>query len=142
MDIDWAIRGLVGGALIGISATLLLALNGRVAGISGITSGLLAKAPKEEHLWRALFLGGLALGGIVGMVLIPGAFDGAATSVGVAAVAGLLVGVGTRIGNGCTSGHGVCGLSRFSARSLVATLTFIGTGAIAVAIVRAIGGAP
>lgn len=137
MDWTWALRGLAGGAIIGASASLLLVLSGRVAGISGIVAGLAAAG--EERIWRALFVIGLLLGGAAAMLVAPGAFAGAPPALGIAIVAGLLVGIGTQLGSGCTSGHGVCGLSRLSARSLVATLTFIATGAVAVLAARALG---
>jgi len=127
---DW-IRALVGGALIGVSASLMLAFNGRVTGISGIVGGLVHPTP-GDLAWRALFVGGLLLGGLAAAVALPGSFGGAAPGVATAAFAGLLVGVGTRPGNGCTSGHGVCGIARLSPRSLAATLTFISTGAVTV----------
>jgi uncharacterized membrane protein YedE/YeeE len=132
MDIplDW-IRALQGGALIGLSASLLLGLNGRVMGISGIVGGLLAPSAGDVA-WRALFVAGLVGGGLIALAAMPGAFSAGSASLGMVLLAGLLVGVGTRIGKGCTSGHGVCGISRFSPRSVAATLTFIGTGALTV----------
>ena len=138
MDWIWALRGLLGGAMIGASASVLLMLNGRVAGISGILGGLLGERG-EEWSWRALFVLGLVLGGGTTLAFVPGAFAAAPPAIGVAIAAGVLVGVGTKLGSGCTSGHGVCGLSRLSARSLVATVTFIATGAIAVLVSRALG---
>lgn len=134
---DW-VRALAGGALIGLSASLLLAFNGRILGVSGIVGGVVHPAAGDVA-WRALFVAGLLVGGVAALVVLPGAFSGAGGGTGTAIAAGLLVGVGTRLGNGCTSGHGVCGLSRFSVRSLAATLTFIGAGA---ATVFATGGAP
>ncbi|WP_437489655.1 YeeE/YedE family protein [Sorangium sp. So ce1014] len=123
---------LVGGALIGLSASLLLLFNGRVAGISGIFGGLLFREPGETA-WRAAFVAGLLLGGLALAAAHPGAFPPAGGgSLGLVVAAGLLVGLGARLGNGCTSGHGVCGLSRLSARSLVATMTFMATAAITV----------
>ncbi|WP_437602061.1 YeeE/YedE family protein [Sorangium sp. So ce590] len=123
---------LVGGALIGLSASLLLLFNGRVAGISGIFGGLLFREPGDTA-WRAAFVAGLLLGGLALAVAHPGAFPPAGGgSLGLMVAAGLLVGLGARLGNGCTSGHGVCGLSRLSARSLVATMTFMATAAITV----------
>lgn len=137
------IRGAVGGALIGLSASLLLVLDGRVTGISGILNALMQPVRGVELAWRGLFVAGLVVGALLAMVVLPAA-GGAAPGVGVAILAGGLVGVGTRLGNGCTSGHGVCGLSRMSPRSLAATLTFISTGALAVLAVRGLtgGGAP
>lgn len=130
IPLDW-IRALEGGALIGLSASLMLGFNGRVTGISGIVGGLLKPTPGDIS-WRALFVAGLVLGGLVAMATMPGAFSAGSASLGVVVIAGLLVGFGTRVGNGCTSGHGVCGISRFSPRSIAATLTFIGTGALTV----------
>jgi uncharacterized membrane protein YedE/YeeE len=127
---------LAGGALIGISAAALLLLNGRIAGVSGIVGGLLA-APDRDSAWRALFVGGLVTGGLVLPALVADPFRGLpdAPSASIAA-AGLLVGFGARLGNGCTSGHGVCGVSRLSPRSLLATATFMATGAITVFVLR------
>ena len=127
---------LLGGALIGLAASLLLLACGRIAGISGIVGGLLAPAA-GDGAWRALFVGGLLAGG-VGLRLIDPSLvrmelDRSAAAL---AVAGLLVGFGTRLGNGCTSGHGVCGLARGSRRSLAATATFMLTAAATVFVVR------
>lgn len=127
---DW-IRALEGGALIGVSASLMLGFNGRVMGISGIVGGLL-KPVAGDIAWRALFVAGLLLGGLIAMAVSPGAFSSGAAPLGVVLLAGLLVGFGTRVGNGCTSGHGVCGISRLSPRSAAATVTFIGAGALTV----------
>ena len=130
----------VGGALIGLSASVLLVLDGRIAGISGIFGGVLV--PKSGELgWRAWFMTGLVLTGILWSVVHPSSFGAAnVQSVGLTVVAGLLVGFGTQVGSGCTSGHGVCGLSRLSLRSLAATLTFMATGAISVFVLRHIFG--
>lgn len=130
IPVDW-IRALQGGALIGLSASLMLAFNGRVTGISGIVGGLLI--PRSGDIaWRALFVAGLLVGGFIAMAISPAAFSRGVAAPGVVALAGLLVGFGTRVGNGCTSGHGVCGISRLSPRSLAATVTFIATGAMTV----------
>jgi uncharacterized membrane protein YedE/YeeE len=130
---------LLGGALIGLSASLLLLANGRVAGISGVVGLLLAPA-RGEVTWRLLFLGGLLAGGLLLVWLHPVSFAPpvslTAGRVALLMVAGLLVGFGTRLGNGCTSGHGVCGISRGSARSLAATLCFMATGMLTVFLVR------
>lgn len=126
----WFIRGAIGGALVGVSASLLLVLNGRVTGVSGILNALMRKPERGEHGWRVLFVLGLLLGGVAASFWF--GHDAVPPSITTALVAGALVGVGTRLGNGCTSGHGVCGISRLSVRSLVATLTFIATGALAV----------
>lgn len=127
---------LVGGTLIGLSAALLLATNGRIAGISGILGGLLSPWG-EDRGWRITFLVGLVAGCALARAVTGGGPE-VQMIVGVPAliVAGLLVGVGTRVGNGCTSGHGVCGMARFSPRSLVATLTFMFTGGLTVFLVR------
>ncbi len=132
---------LAGGALIGLSATLMLLLHGRITGISGIFAGAVSPwAEKAERPTRWVFLAGLIAGGFLLQQLMPGAFTlPPGRSLLVVVAAGLLVGVGTRLGGGCTSGHGVCGLSRFSPRSLVATITFISAGALIVALM---GGAP
>lgn len=124
---------LVGGLLIGLAATLLALVDGRIAGISGIAAGL-ASAP--DRAWRAMFLAGLVLAASLAAAL--GLTSRAAWTIepSVLVAAGLLVGVGTRLANGCTSGHGVCGLARLSRRSLVATLTFLTFGAATVAVVR------
>lgn len=134
------LRGLGGGALIGVSASLMLVLAGRVTGISGMLNALMAPSDRGERLWRLLFFAGLVAGGLIASAFVPDAFGGGMPGLALAGVAGVLVGVGTRVGNGCTSGHGVCGISRLSVRSLVATLTFIATGALAVIALRALGG--
>ena len=126
----------LGGLLIGLSAAMMLILKGRIAGISGIIGGL-ASAPAEERPWRLAFMGGLLTGGVAMVAVMPEQFGSQPTaSTGVLVVAGLLVGIGTRIGGGCTSGHGVCGLSRFSPRSMVATALFMSFAALTVFAVR------
>ncbi|RYZ37016.1 MAG: YeeE/YedE family protein [Myxococcaceae bacterium] len=127
---------LLGGALIGLSASLLLLFNARIAGISGIAGGLFDSVSGERG-WRLAFLGGLVGGGLLLRFFWPGTL-GAPQVPGPwwLVVAGLLVGVGTRLGNGCTSGHGVCGIARGSRRSLAATFTFMATGILTVFIVR------
>lgn len=119
---------LIGGALIGLSANLMLLLNGRVAGISGILEGIL-KGPHTNWSNKVFFLFGLLAGGLALLWGYPQAFTGE-VNVGVPLLvaSGLFVGFGTRLGSGCTSGHGVCGLSRLSTRSLFATLVFMGAG--------------
>jgi uncharacterized membrane protein YedE/YeeE len=125
------IPSLAGGALIGLSAAVLLLVNRRVAGVSGIVGGLLAPE-RGDVAWRALFLLGLLAGGAVMAVVWPAGFAPLVDrSLGALLAAGFLVGFGSRVANGCTSGHGVCGVSRLSARSLVATITFMGSGALA-----------
>jgi uncharacterized protein len=127
---------LSGGVLIGLAATLLLWLNGRVAGVSGILNGVLFPK-KEDFAWRAAFLLGLIGAGGFYMALVPGALlPRADYSRAGLIVAGVLVGFGTRMGNGCTSGHGVCGLARLSLRSLVAVVTFMATAIVTTFVVR------
>lgn len=139
MSIDWnaftPYASLAGGVLIGVAAALFVLLNGRIAGISGVLGGLL-RPGKGDVSWRVAFL--------LGLVAAPAVYAGF-TSVpapridagwGALLLAGLLVGAGTRYGSGCTSGHGVCGLSRLSPRSLVATATFMGAGFITVFVIR------
>ncbi len=118
---------LAGGMLIGVAATILLLFNGRIAGVSGMFNGVLL--PKRGDVaWRLLFLLGLIFGGGVYLALVPGAYAPRTDfPVPALVVAGLFVGFGTRMGNGCTSGHGVCGLGRLSLRSLAAVLTFMAT---------------
>lgn len=127
---------LLGGALVGLSASLLLLLQGRIAGISGILGGLLPPTAGDTD-WRVAFVAGLVAAGAIATVAAPEAFDAAPLrTVGVTAVAGLLVGYGTRLGNGCTSGHGICGLTRLSVRSLASVLTFMLAGGVTVFVVE------
>ena len=138
MTIDWINftpwQSLAGGLLIGIAASLLILADGRIAGISGIIAGIL-RAEKGETGWRVAFVAGLAVSPWLYSLFIPlPEFD--SVSWALLGPAGLLVGFGSRLGSGCTSGHGVCGLSRLSKRSLVATILFIVSGAITVWIVR------
>lgn len=126
------IPALIGGILIGLSASLLLLSHGKIAGISGILGGLLTPGTPDRG-YRLWFLAGLLAAGVALAVLRPSTFPSAPVSpLWLVAVAGLLVGYGTRLGSGCTSGHGVCGISRLSARSITATVTFMATGALAV----------
>lgn len=130
---------LAGGALIGLAASLLLIANGRVAGVSGIVAGLLTPR-KGEVGWRAAFVAGLVGAGLVAALVWPSGIDVSPRPLGYVALAGVLVGVGTRMGSGCTSGHGVCGLARFSVRSLAATLVFMAAGIAAAALARMVLG--
>ena len=142
MNIDWnhftPWASLIGGLLLGVASAVFILINGRILGISGILGGLLP--PKVGDIgWRVAFLLGMLAAPTVFMTLAPAGFasepriDAGFWTV---IVAGLLVGIGTRYASGCTSGHGVCGLSRLSPRSLVATLSFMGTGFFIVYIVR------
>lgn len=141
------IASLIGGMLIGLSVSVMLLFSGKIAGISGIVGGILSPAQNDTQ-WRLLFLGGLLVGGMLIGSQTVGFFSADLFAIdnvfaieierswAALILAGLLVGFGSRFGSGCTSGHGVCGISRFSPRSLVATMTFISTGALAVYIVN------
>ena len=131
VEFSW-LPALAGGIMIGTASALLMAFNGRVAGISGILGGLLSRWSPDQW-WRLTFLLGLVLGGGVASYWAPEAFiDITENGTMEVLAAGLLVGLGTRIGSGCTSGHGVCGIGRLSIRSLVATLVFVGSGMLTV----------
>ena len=135
MNDQW-IRALAGGALIGLSATVLLLFNGRIAGISGILAGAFT-SDRAERPWRLAFVGGLLLGGVMIAAQHPEFITPTASaSPLLLAVAGLLVGYGTRSAGGCTSGHGVCGLARLSPRSIVATGVFMAVAALTVFVTR------
>lgn len=139
MPIDW-IMGLIGGLLIGGAAALFLLVNGRIMGASGLLGGLVDGSGRSD--------GGERLAMIAGLIVVPGvialAMGGAQThltsNMGLIVVAGVLVGIGTRLANGCTSGHGVCGISRLSLRGIIATLIYIGAGAVTIAALRGIVG--
>jgi uncharacterized membrane protein YedE/YeeE len=139
MNVDWTSFtpwvSLAGGLVIGLAAAMFVLLNGRIAGISGILGGMLT-LPKGDTAWRAAFVAGLVLAPLVYAMFhgLPSVRVDAGA--GTLVAAGLLVGIGTRYGSGCTSGHGVCGLSRFSPRSLVATGAFMAAGFVTVFIVR------
>ena len=135
------LSALTGGVVIGVAASVLLIVSGRVAGISGVVGGLLVPT-RGDRLWRALFVLGLLLSGAGAALLAPERIGSSPRSLSTLIAAGLLVGVGTRLGNGCTSGHGVCGISRLSPRSLLATITFIGMGMLAVRAFAWLGGVP
>ena len=140
MTIDWLhftpLSALLGGLLIGLSAALLVLCNGRIAGISGIIGGLLQRPNPGDIGWRVTFGLGLVLAPVLYRALAALPASQIDASWAVLLLAGVLVGYGARLGSGCTSGHGVCGLSRLSPRSLVATLTFMATGFITVYAVR------
>jgi uncharacterized membrane protein YedE/YeeE len=135
MTASTILQALLGGVLIGAAASGLLLVNGRLAGISSIAGGLVSP-PDAETPWRLSFFLGLLAGGALLLLAYPAAFPvGTPHPLGQIALAGLLVGLGTSLASGCTSGHGVCGLSRRSPRSLAATLTFMATGAATVFLV-------
>ena len=139
MPIDW-IMGLIGGLLIGGAAALFLLVNGRIMGASGLLGGLVDGSGRSDA--------GERLAMIAGLIVVPGvialAMGGAQThltsNMGLIVVAGVLVGIGTRLANGCTSGHGVCGISRLSLRGIIATLIYIGAGAVTIGALRGIVG--
>lgn len=153
MDSFTPFSALAGGALIGLAASFYMLSVGRVAGVSGMLAGVLDrgratnKAPPEGSAssgegsgsFGAYFLTGLLLAGFAARLVAPSSLPSGTSSLLLAGASGLFVGLGTRLGSGCTSGHGVCGLSRFSKRSLVATLTFMATGILTVAALRAFG---
>ena len=129
--------GLIGGGLIGLSAVLLMAMSGRLAGVSGIVGGLLPPKPSDDRTWRIAFILGLLLAPTL-LAIFTGDNRIGAPTVGpvMLIAAGLLVGIGTALGSGCTSGHGICGISRLSPRSIAATATFVATAMVTVFIVR------
>jgi len=125
----------LGGILIGLATSLFLLFKGRVFGISGIIGGLI-RAEKHDVLWRLATLAGLISGGFLAYCFIPESFPANTTKTSTLILSGLFVGFGTLLGGGCTSGHGVCGMSRLSVRSIVATLLFILSGVVTVTISR------
>ena len=125
MDDFTPVSALAGGVLIGLASVWLLAANGRIAGVSGILHGLFAQPP-GDRAWRAAFVTGLVAAGFAWQLFFPASEP--SMHWGWLALAGLLIGFGTRVSGGCTSGHGVCGLGRFSLRSLVAVLVFMAAG--------------
>jgi hypothetical protein len=127
-----------GGALIGLGASMLLLFNGRLAGIGGIVAGLFQGRPGERR-WRTAFVGGLLAGGVLLGWWRPSELTSSAAPAPLLLLAGATVGFGARLGGGCTSGHGVCGVSRVSKRSTVATMTFMLVGAAVVALARVLG---
>ena len=137
IQIDWQAFtpiSLAGGVIIGVATVILLLGMGRVAGISGIAASLLR--PKRVELWQVLFVLGLIISPLLYQLAAPLPVVQVTSSLPLLIGAGLLVGFGTRLGSGCTSGHGICGNARFSPRSLVATVTFIGFGVITIYIGR------
>ena len=144
MNIDWIAftpgTALAGGVLIGVAVALFALVNGRVAGISGILGSLLSPV-KGDVAWRIAFVGGLVAAPLVSgfFAALPKAQIDA--SFGALLIAGFLVGIGTRYGAGCTSGHGVCGVSRLSPRSIVATIAFMTGGFVTVYVIRHVFGA-
>ena len=141
IQIDWQVFtpiSLVGGLILGVATVILLLGIGRIAGISGITSSLLK--PKRVEMWQVLFIAGLVLSPLLYSVFRPLPDIEVTTSLPLLVAAGVLVGFGTRLGSGCTSGHGICGNARLSPRSMVATATFMVFGIITVFIGRQVLG--
>ena len=132
------IASLIGGLLIGLAAVLMMMGNGRIAGVSGILNSLLAANPGTDHAWRAAFIVGIFTG--AALAAFAGLYDPSSVrfpAIGVvAAIAGLIVGVGTSVGGGCTSGHGICGLARLSPRSFAATAVFMAVAFVVVFVTR------
>ena len=136
MDNFTPYTALAGGILIGLSVTMMLLFNGRVTGISGIVSELLAPKP-GEWLWRLVFLIGMMAGAFLFVIVFPASFTPRTDfPLGLLVIGGFLVGFGTRMGSGCTSGHGICGIARLSPRSIVATVAFMFSGGITVYVLR------
>lgn len=135
------IPALLGGALIGISASLLMLTNGKVAGVSNVFAGLLLRRDSGPS-YRSAFMVGLFVAGGLLLWRAPAVFGAPAVGLPATVIAGLLVGAGTRLGNGCTSGHGVCGISRLSVRSIAATMVFMFTGAVTVFAMRSLAVGP
>lgn len=130
---------LFGGILIGLAAVILMLFNGKIAGISGITKGIFSNAcaTAPERLWRITFVLGLMVGGAFIVATIPSStVVGKSLDISTMIIAGLLVGVGTAMGNGCTSGHGVCGLARRSRRSLTSVISFMTAGFVTMFIIQ------
>ena len=134
------LNAVIGGVLIGIAVSLMLLFNGRVTGISGILGGIV-KPQRNDLFWRIAFMLGLIFGGIIIQLVKPSTFFQTSSALKIDyVIACLLVGFGTLLGNGCTSGHGVCGISRLSVRSIIATITFITFGVISVLIFKFVRG--
>ena len=130
------IMPLIGGILIGFAASMLLLFSGKIAGVSGIFGGMLFQKG-NERAWKLSFISGLITGGILLNILNAEIFENTSgRGLFIVTIAGLLVGIGTRVGGGCTSGHGVCGIGRLSGRSIVATVTFVVAGMAIVALVQ------
>lgn len=132
------VSGLIGGVLIGLAAIILMLTIGRIAGVCGIVVNAMTATDARGRLWRLAFILGLPLGAL--LVTAFGLKDWSSIAFPAAmpttVIAGLIVGIGATVGSGCTSGHGICGLARFSMRSIVATVTFMATGAATVFIIR------
>ena len=140
LNIDWAnftlLNSLMGGILIGIAATIIFFVNGRIMGISGILGNLIATKETDQKFWRIIFIIGVLTGPLIFILLFKEIKSEMVANTTLLIISGFLVGLGTSLGNGCTSGHGICGLSRFSIRSIVATLVFVISGMITVYLIN------
>ena len=140
LNIDWAnftlLNSLMGGILIGIAATIIFFVNGRIMGISGILGNLIATKETDQKFWRIIFILGVLIGPLIFILLFKEIKSEMVANTTLLVISGFLVGLGTSLGNGCTSGHGICGLSRFSIRSIVATLVFVISGMITVYLIN------
>ena len=140
LNIDWAnftlLNSLMGGILIGIAATIIFFVNGRIMGISGILGNLIVTKETDQKFWRIFFILGVLMGPLIFILLFKEIKSEMVANTTLLIISGFLVGLGTSLGNGCTSGHGICGLSRFSIRSIVATLVFVISGMITVYLIN------
>ena len=140
LNIDWAnltlLNSLMGGILIGIAATVIFFVNGRIMGISGILGNLIIIKETDQKFWRIIFILGVLIGPLIFILLFKEIKSEMVANTTLLIISGFLVGLGTSLGNGCTSGHGICGLSRFSIRSIVATFVFVISGMITVYFIK------
>ncbi len=136
LNIDWAnftlLNSLIGGILIGIAAIIVFIVNGRIMGISGIIGNLITHKETDQIYWRIIFILGVLIGPLLFIIFFKEIKSEMVANTTFLILSGFLVGLGTSLGNGCTSGHGICGLSRFSIRSIVATFVFVISGMITV----------
>ena len=136
LNIDWAnltlLNSLIGGILIGIAAVIVFIVNGRIMGISGIIGNLITHKETDQISWRIIFILGVLIGPLLFIIFFKEIKSEMVANTTLLIISGFLVGLGTSLGNGCTSGHGICGLSRFSIRSIVATFVFVISGMITV----------
>ena len=140
LNIDWAnltlLNSLIGGILIGIAAIIIFLVNGRIMGISGIIGNLITYKETDQIYWRIIFILGVLIGPLFFIILFKEIKSEMVANTTLLIISGFLVGLGTSLGNGCTSGHGICGLSRFSIRSIVATFIFVISGMITVYFIK------
>ena len=140
LNIDWAnltlLNSLIGGILIGIAAIIIFLVNGRIMGISGIIGNLITHKETDQIYWRIIFILGVLIGPLLFTIVFKEIKSEMVANTTLLIISGFLVGLGTSLGNGCTSGHGICGLSRFSIRSIIATLVFVISGMITVYFIK------